>query len=277
MLFSHSYFNLSPDNNLLVQIHPMSFYTNYIKNNDLHFIKLNHVYFEALYWLNNKHEKIEAAEMLRLHDESLLRDVENIIRSVDKTKIILGVSNIQNVPNFKWGKNKGSRILDHINAKVVKELIPDGYIPHSASVWKYFCVTNEINYFIEEVKKHSVVVVGMDHLKELVSIFPNLRHFILTFESCVPENRQKVLDSLYEYINDGVKKVVLFQAGEPFSTWLIYKLSKDYKVENCSMIDMGRALDYFCPNRKMIESDKKKCEGLYQDFNNQRWMNLKFN
>ena len=274
MLMAHHYIKISPKLDIYMQVHPFSYYKNMIIKNNLHFIKLNHVYFELLYWLKNKHTKMEASEMLRVHDETLNLDVENIIKNIEKTSIILGVSNVLHVYDLKLG-NKTFRDLDYQNAEVIKDTVPPNYVPHSALIWKYFCLTNELSEFFKEIKDYSIVVVGMDHLKELNSIFPNMKHYALTFESCTVENREKHLYELYNLINDGKKNIVLFQAGEPYSTWLIYKLSFELKIKNCSLIDMGRALDYFCPNRKMIESDKKKSEGLLHDFSNQRWMNLK--
>lgn len=68
---------------------------------------------------------------------------------------------------------------------------------------------------------------------------------------------------------------LLLQAGDLFSTWIIYHLKN--KVKNCSIIDMGRALDVLAldENLAFAEEDQKLGNLIFSDFKKQDWIKFK--
>lgn len=276
--------SLSDGIDLHVVVHPLFFYIRKIMKGNLYFSKLNHSFFEFLiydYMYENKikDNKIEYIEMKKnidawtsVHDRDIIFEVVDIIRSINNTDIILGVNNVKHVSNLKLSNNKNNRYIEKLSAIKILSLIPSGYIPHSSSLWKYECIKNGLEKFIDEVNNHEVIIVGMSHLVELSKKFKNMKHYEINFSSNKKNNRKKVLNDLYEIsCNNSNKKVILFQAGEVFSLWLIYNLSHVLRVKNCSLIDMGRSLDFYCPNREFKKENI--IEGVSCDFKCQKWMN----
>ena len=269
-------FKLSHQVDYLVEIKKIDFYIKRIKCKNLIFAKINHAFFEFLcFYDQDKFSKLfEASKFwLDIHDIDIITEVRDIISNIDSTNIILGVSNIPYISNFSFGTNQTNFTQDLI-AEKIKMVLPRKYLAHSACIWKYFTITKQIHKLYECLNEFEVIVVGMNHLKELEYTLglSNLLFYKINIDSSRKQNRYKVLDEIYKFYDIKKKQVFIFQAGEMFSAWLIYKLLYDKNIKNCSLIDMGRSLDYYCPNRKLENIDSEKpC--LY-DFYNQKWIQL---
>ena len=240
----------------------VEYYIDTIKNKNLYFIKMNHGWWEFL-----QNERSRKSRFKKFHDKELIVEVKEIIKSIDKTDIILGV-NTKN-PN----KNKSIKNKKELEKIIIKS-IPENYQPHFGSNWKKYVLDETISKFFNHIKNNEVIVVGFDHLKELKTTleFPNFIFYKLFFNSSKNKKRLGVLDDLLKIVNVPGKKCVLIQAGELFSAWLVYNLRFKTTNQECSFIDMGRSLDKFCPNRTYTGAIKKFD---LHDFKNQTWMKKK--
>lgn len=250
---------------LTVNFPKISFYENKIENEGLKFIKLNRSFWEIAckdkYWTDIYH---------KIHDESLLNDVLEIIKTINKIDIILSVSPLGPPQLINCDRQK-----EDLLSKKITETIPEYYLPHFACNWKIYSLNKTIFSFYEKIKKEKVIIVGMEHLKEIKETlkFENLIHYKLNFSSSKLVKRQEILNDLLK-IENKEKSIFLFQAGEIFSSWLIYNMNKNL-THKSSLIDMGRSLDMFCPNREFCEEDKQL--NILEDFKKQDWLTIKFN
>lgn len=243
----------------------VNYYINLLQNNNLYFFKMNHAWWQYLagmrFWI---------AQYNKYHDKELMEEVKSIIGNIHETDIIMAVSNIG--PLYDIGKNKKR---DTILEKIILQYMPKNYQPHFGGIWKKYSLDKSINKFFESVKNFQITVVGFEHLQELKQSlnFDNFNFYKLSYDSSRNEKRHKVLSDLLEIANsNNYRKVFLIQAGELFATWLVYHLRKNVSNHVCSFVDMGRALDMFCPNRTFHEDIRKF--GFY-DFKKQLWMGRK--
>lgn len=235
-------------------------YIDIIKNKNLYFTKMNHAWWQLLAGKNFWKLKFE-----KDHDEELIDEVKKIIKTIDKTDIILAVNT--KTPYLDRGI-KNHKELE----KVIIESIPEKYQPHFGGIWKRYVLNKTISKFFDHIKNNEIIVVGLDHLKELKTTLelPNFNFYQLFFDSSRNEKRLKVLDDILKIVNVYGKKCVLIQAGELFSAWLVYNLRFKTTNQECSFIDMGRSIDKFCPNRTYSDDIKKF---NFIDFKDQIWMN----
>ena len=263
MLKTEEYFLL--DGGIVKVFAPrVEYYIDIAKNKNLYFVKMNHAWWQLLAGRNFWKVRYE-----KNHDKELIDEVKNIIKNIDKTDIILAVSTIDPFQNVKKNKRKYEELEE-----VILKSIPDNYQPHYGSIWKRYVNNKTINKFFDHIKNHEIIVVGLNHLKELKNTleFSNFNFFELFFDSSKNEKRIQVLEEILKIVNISGKKYVLIQAGELFSTWLIYNLRIKTTNNDCSFIDMGRSIDKFCPNRT-YDGDIKKFNFI--DFKQQAWMNKK--
>lgn len=229
----------------------LNFYINKIENDSLHFIKINHAFWDML----AGHGKILKG-YISLHDKELIKDDINIVKNIHKTNIILAV-------NPKGGpintpeeiKDSDQRLIYASHA--LTNTIPSNYIPHHAGIWKIESRKDGLKRFFDVIKKYQVIVVGLQHLYEMKKTcnLPNFKHYVLSFKSSRNKKRFKILNDLIKICGTSEKKIVLIQAGDLFATWLVYNLATSKNVKNCSVIDMGRSLDFYCPNRELSDED----------------------
>ena len=225
------------------------------------FVKMNHSFWEMksgnLLWKRN---------YLKIFDENIINDVFSIIKNIEKTKIILAASSV-GAPKFEGNNLKYEIIL----SKTIKDSLPKNYIPYYAVLWKSYVLNKTISKFFDKLKGKKIIVVGMIHLHELknnLKQFSNMVHYVLDFSSSKENKRHKILNEMKNLIENDT--VFIIQAGDIFSTWIIYHLSS-FSNKNCSFIDMGRSLDYFCPNRKMSKKDEEIYPLNLNSFYHQPW------
>ena len=240
----------------------VEYYIDIIKNKNLYFIKMNHAWWEFL-----QNERFRESRFKKFHDKELIVEVKEIIKSIDKTDIILGVNTKEPFKNRSIKKNEELE-------KIIIKSIPENYQPHFGSNWKKYVLDETIGKFFNHIKNNEVIVVGFDHLKELKTTleFPNFSFYQLFFNSSKNKKRLEVLDDLLKIVNVSGKKCVLIQAGELFSAWLVYNLRFKTTNQECSFIDMGRSLDKFCPSRTYTGAIRKF---VISDFKNPYWMRKK--
>lgn len=233
-------------------------YINRLKNGGFYFVKINHAFWEMLsgnkYWTDL---------YLKIHDKDLIDEVLGIIKTIDKTNILLAVSNL-GPPHYM--RKSDSEIA---MSKKIIEILPEGYIAHFACNWKIFSLDGSIHKFYDVIREKKLVIVGMEHLEILRDTLnlKNMLHYKLTFQSSQKITRDIILNDLLAIANKDEKTIFIFQAGDLFSTWLIYHMSQKMIFKNCSLIDMGRSVDIFCANRTLCEQDKN----ILPDFFNQKW------
>jgi hypothetical protein len=239
----------------------VEYYIDIIKNKNLYFIKMNHAWWQLL-----AGKEFWKVKFKKCHDKELIDEVKEIIKNIDKTDIVLAVND-----DDPYQTNK--KIHKELNEIIIKS-IPENYQPHFGWIWKKYVLNKTIDKFFDHIKNNEVIVVGFDHLKELETTlkFTNFNFYQLFFDSSRNEKRLEVLDDLLKIVNVSGKKCVLIQAGELFSSWLVYNLRFKTTNQECSFIDMGRSLDKFCPNR-IYSDDIKKFD--LSDFKNQAWMSRK--
>lgn len=237
--------------NLIVQLPSINFYIEKIKKDNLKFIKINHAFWDLL-----AGDGRILKSYVALHDKQLIKEDFEIIKKIHKTNIIFAV-------NPKGGPiNTKEQILDS-NQRLIKSsntllnIIPKNFIPHHAGVWKIESRKNNLVSFFETINRYEVVIVGLQHLSEIKHTckIENFKHYVLNMKSSLKENRYKVLDDLTSLCQGLNKKVILLQAGDLLATWLVYNLAVEKQVQNCSVIDMGRSLDFYCPNRTLSTQD----------------------
>ena len=249
---------------VILQIPSLNYYLNKIKKGNFYFIKINHAFWDML---AAEGSAIKAYRCL--FDKKLLKEVIKIIKNIDETNIILAVNPMGGPMDSPQDIVDAER-RSVIAGIAIKKLIPNNYIPHHAGIWKIESRKNDLLNFFDYIRNHSVVVVGMEHLSEIKNTcnLVDFKHYKLSLRSSEQKNRHKVLSDLIDLCQDSKQKIMLFQAGDLFSTWLIYNMVQSKKINNCSLIDMGRSLDMYCPNRTLTENDAKfaKKIGLLKDF-----------
>jgi hypothetical protein len=157
-------------------------------------------------------------------------------------------------------------------SKTIKDSLPKDYSPYYAVLWKSYVLNETISKFFDKLKGKKIIVVGMIHLYELknnLKQFSNMVHYVLDFSSSKENKKYKILNELKNLIENDT--VFIIQAGDIFSTWIIYHLSY-FSNKNCSFIDMGRSLDYFCPNKKMSKKDEEIYPLDLNNFYHQPWL-----
>lgn len=232
-----------------------------IKKEHFLFAKINHAFWQMLDDDDPWRTMYET-----LHDDDLIKEVLSIIKNINKTNIMLAVSHIgpPQLPNAFVAVP----IIEQI-----KKALPSNYIPYYGVVWKEAELNGSIVPFYEALKKMRTIIVGLNHLSKNKH---NFEHFELDLNSSKPENRNKVLNELEKTISSKNEDcVVLLQAGDLFSTWIIYHLRN--RVKNCSIIDMGRALDALVSTEHLVFSKKDQELGssIFKDFNKQDWIRYK--
>jgi hypothetical protein len=239
----------------------VEYYIDIIKNKNLHFIKMNHAWWQLL-----AGKQFWESKFKKHHDKELIDEVKEIIKNIDKTDIILAVND-----DDPYQTNK--KIHEELEEIIIKS-IPEKYQPHFGGIWKKYVLDKTISKFFDHIKNNEVIVVGFDHLKELkITLeFPNFNFYQLFFDSSRNEKRLEVMNDILKIVNAHGKKYVLIQAGELFSAWLVYNLRFKTTNQECSFIDMGRSIDKFCPNRTYT-GDVKKFNLV--DFKQQLWMGRK--
>lgn len=221
------------------------------------FAKINHSFWEMLsgdhYWID---------VFLKRHGKNFINEVKFIIKNIDKTNIKFAVS----------CKGPPSYSKNNLHSTIKKHL-PDNYIPYYAFCWKSFALDNSLKLFFEKIKNKKIVLVGLNHIGELSKTFSftDCFHYCLSMDSCYEKERLKVLDDLKTLAETKSEKIFIFQAGEIFSTWLIYNLNK-LNIQKNSYIDMGRSIDIYCPNKKLTLKDKNLYPFSIESFMNQPWM-----
>lgn len=206
---------------------------------------------------------------LKIHERSFVDEVIEIVRNIEKFDTILAVSVVGAPQQLKQKNIKHYTYL----SKKMNDFLPKWLIPHYSGIWKQSCLDNNFYKFIDEIKKYKVVMIGLPHTKEFLynSNIENYIHYSLNLKSSSVNNRFNVLNDLKNIsLKTQEDKVYLFQCGELFSTWLIFNLNK-ILPENVFLIDIGRAIDIYCPNRE-IHGDENN---VFLDFKNQLWLRMR--
>ena len=222
------------------------------------FIKVNHGF-----WCLASGDSYWGDPYLKIFDKLLLDEVKKIIFNIKKYDIDLAISPVGAPQQIH------TKISDL--SEFIKKSLPSDYLPYYAVCWKIYALSGDLTNFLEKIIEKKIIVVGLEHLLEINKKFPNhsIENFVLNFESSKPFNRNKVFEELKEKIKPNT--VFLFQAGDILSTWLIHKLSS-YRVKTCSLIDMGRALDYYCSNKYLNKKDSELYPLPLDNFYDQPWL-----
>ncbi len=243
----------------------IEYYIDIVRKGNLYFVKMNHAWWQYLagkkFWLSRYH---------KLHDKELISEVKDIIKNIDKSDIVMAVSDVGPLEHIGKFKKKQLELEE-----VMIRHMPDNYQPHFGCIWKKYVLQKKISKFFNCINDYEVIVVGLEHLKEVETTlkFSNFLFHQIYITSSKNNERQKVLDDLLNIADKPGKKIFLIQAGELFATWLVYHLRYKTKNDQCSFIDIGRAIDAFCPTRKVSQEMKKT--GVFTDFKHQLWMSRK--
>lgn len=217
----------------------INFFLNKIKNNEFFcFCKLNHAFWDALtnfqHW-NDVYTK--------LHGNNCLNEVVSVVQILP-AEVMVGVEYKPFIFKnyYENEKNNKMKIFEIFGNR--KSLFYGG-------IWKYYTTIKKMEIIFDCINENNMTVIlcGLEHTKFLYKIFLKFQHFKLNLNSY--DYKENVLKDLLEKINNVEgKKIVLLQAGDLFSTWLISKLS-EHKI---ICIDMGRSLDFFIDKRKIVLS-----------------------
>lgn len=226
--------------------------------NGFSFIKANHGFWDLF-----SNDPFWKEKYQQIFDIDLINEVKEIILNISKFNIDLAVSPI-GTPRQMFSVESNLSVL-------IKKCLPNNYVPYYAVCWKIYALSGQFNYFFESIVNKKIVIVGLEHLREVKQSFSknNIENFVIDFTSSKPKNRNRILENLKNKIHPDT--VFLFQAGDIFSTWLIHKLSF-ISCEGCSFIDVGRSIDYYCPNKFLNDIDTKLYPLELNNFYNQPWL-----
>jgi hypothetical protein len=233
------------------------------------FCKLNHAFWDvAINHLKLKDNENYPAFLpqgwLALHGRELLADLLLIVKDIPKTNIFLGVSNM-GVPDLEISKN----YLFYYTpiqemAQFIKNQFPEDYKLYYGPIWKKYAIENSLLKFMKKISNYPMIVVGLKHLsgmKQKLKI-DKFYHVVLDYKATlIRESILKEIINIRSKIKEPV--VILFQAGESVSTWLIYHLRNQ---KNTFLLDMGRAIDLW--------SFKPQMHHFVPDINNQMWVKM---
>lgn len=265
-------YGLNVYNGMNLMLPKIEYFYSQIKNG-ISFVKINHSFWEMLSgderWIN---------AYSKLFDKKIIDEVKFILTNIDKSKIKIAVSAVG------CHTMNGEDIdLEKKIALTIKKNLPKDVLPFYAVCWKIYALDGSLKLFFEKIRNKKIIVVGLMHLFELEKKLnlSKFYHYELDLSSSRPIKRMKVLKDLKKIAKflkssskeegDDEEVIFIFQAGELFSTWLIYNLSK-LNIKKFSFIDMGRSLDYFCPNKKMIKKDENIYPLKLRNFYNQIWL-----
>lgn len=225
------------------------------------FPKINHAFWQVLL-----KEDPWYTRSMKYQGEEFIQEITSIIRKFPTTdEFIFGIS-CEGPPGIYYGNC--SKIAD-----VISSLLPPKLIPTIGTIWKEATINKNINIFFDVIKEKRVIIVGLEHLKECITNLKlkNAFHFLLLIDDI--KRKECILKKLTEIHEPNT--VFLFQAGCMFSSWLIYNLH--LLISQKFLIDMGRSLDYWCPNRRFSNEDllrQPSLEKRFEDFQNQDWLKL---
>lgn len=229
------------------------------------FIKINHSFWEMLAGM-----ELWVEHFAKRHDKQFIEEVKHIVKIVDSLGIKLAVS----------GKPGPRDVVVNGTNLSIKNHLPKNYIPFDATCWQKFALNGQLRILFKSIKEKKVVLVGLSHLAELPKILGlrDCQHFRIGMFACFKERREIILNELKQIVEkhskNGDKAIFIFQCGECFSAWLIYHLHM-MKVGGFSYIDMGRSLDWFCPNRQLTKIDEEQYPFQIETFRDQQFWMLK--
>jgi len=253
---------LHADNPFKVYFPPISYYCERLKKlNYFHFIKLNERYWQQL----NGDQWFTQQTVKACGGDQILYDIENYLKYFDihSEVVIIAVSHLgppQLWANPEAASRIGHRSFDPIESiNRIRKTVPPGYIPHFALNWKIYTLRNEIIELYNTMKDYHIVTVGFEHLKEVKHTlgFNFHSHINLTHDTVNTVKKREMLGehilSHYKSEQNGKPLVYLLQAGEIISAWLIARLTD--KIQKAFLIDIGRAIDAFTPNRHYAQDN----------------------
>jgi len=165
----------------------------------------------------------------------------------------------EQLPNFMLGINEplGKRKQDrylYLNPQAnlfLQKFLHNQTIIHDSNCWKYWAHDGTIDLFMKNLSNKNVTIIGPSHLKDF-----NEKVKIKKFNHIQIHDREAALHTIV-YSKEIIKqhssddyKVYLIQGGSAAMDLCI--LLHD-KMQNCCIIDIGRAIDvyyYYDPIRK---------------------------
>lgn len=132
-------------------------------------------------------------------------------------------------------------------ASVIRDMLPAGYEPENALVWKDAVVDGSIRELFDALGPIHKVVVGPPPLCRALSHLPGVPaiHYSI-HPTDARREREKIFQELHALHRrfNGEPVAYLFQAAT-LAVWLIRKLHR--RLPGAFLIDLGRALDIFAP------------------------------
>lgn len=195
------------------------------------FTKINHGFWDIL--------ATKEAPSQYYFDDNVFVEIVKILRKLD-TK-----------PNFYFGvcdggesSNVETKRLIQINRKNIKYLLPQNYVPLEGQLWRIAAGRQEIVELIPHLQSHhTIFVMPCTHrrLPEYLGVEDYL--FIEIPQFTAWKYKEEILS---EIIYKHQKNSIILMQGSYTATWICWYMHNF--LNNCYVIDMGRAVDVFLPS-----------------------------
>ncbi len=234
-----------------------------IQNNDEYFMRFSHAMSEVL-------SSISTIYM----EPKMYYDILKILNKMDEmpSNFFYGVSDLDfypqstpphsvnsYIPTFSTFKRlktnctlkcRDLRLGDR--QQIIKNFLPKDFTPFNGILWRSYGFHGDLDQFFQKVKdNHQIIIVGPEYYKDfgkLLSI-DNFHHIPID-QFGASAKREELLNRILEH-NKSIENqdAIYFFVASSLSLWLMSHLHT--KMANSYLIDVGQALDFVLPSKKV--------------------------
>jgi hypothetical protein len=147
---------------------------------------------------------------------------------------------------------------EHI-PQLIRKILPPNEVPFTSLVWKTWAKTGQLNKLFTELPNEHFVVVGPEYHKVIgekvgLSNFTHVQVNTTNASAYIDKTIEQV-KALHRELRKKHDKVIYICSGGAPVIWLICYLHN--KLDGAFFIDIGRALDVYVSDEKIIRSTPK--------------------